>query len=122
MEGSALCPRFEKAMQLISKRWSGLIIFRLMEGPQRFCQIETALPSLSGRVLSERLKELESEGIVSRTVLPETPVRIEYALTAKGRALEPLFREVQKWAGDWIDADVASDAIGAAVPPSTERR
>jgi len=104
MEGTELCPRFERAMQIISKRWSGLIVHRLTQGPQRFCQIEAALPNLSGRVLSERLKELEQEGIVHRAVYPETPVRIEYSLTAKGLALEPVFREVQKWAGDWVEA------------------
>lgn len=98
-----LCPRFEKGMQLISKRWSGLIVFQLMSGPQRFCNIESALPNLSGRVLSERLKELEQEGIVQRTVYPETPVRIEYSLTDKGRALEPVFREMQKWTSTWLD-------------------
>jgi len=105
MEERDLCPRFERAMGIISKRWSGLIVHRLMQGPQRFCHIESALPSLSGRVLSERLKELEQEGIVLRAVYPETPVRIEYSLTEKGRALEPVFREVQKWAGDWVEAN-----------------
>lgn len=100
-----LCPRFEKGMQLISKRWSGLIVFQLLAGPQRFCNIEAALPNLSGRVLSERLKELEQEGIVRREVYPETPVRIEYSLTDKGRALEPVFCAMQKWASEWIPPD-----------------
>ncbi|WP_309120224.1 winged helix-turn-helix transcriptional regulator [Paenibacillus sp.] len=103
MEERELCPRFERGMQIISKRWSGLIVHRLMQGPQRFCNIESGLPSLSGRVLSERLKELEQEGIVHRAVYPETPVRIEYSLTPKGRALEPIFREIEKWAGEWVE-------------------
>lgn len=115
MEPSHMCPRFEKAMQLLAKRWTGLIIYCLLEGPARFCQIEAALPSLSGRVLSERLKELEQEGIVLRTVFPESPVRIEYSLTPKGRALEPLFREVQRWASDWIEE---SGADGSSAEPS----
>ena len=106
----ALCPRFEKSMQIIGKRWSGLIVHQLMQGPQRFCRIESALPNLSGRVLSERLKELEQEGIVRRAVYPETPVRIEYSLTDKGLALAPVFREVQKWASAWVDDPVASSA------------
>ena len=80
-----------------------MIVHRLLNGPQRFCQIESALPNLSGRVLSERLKELEQEGIVRRDVYPETPVRIEYSLTEKGRALEPVFREMEKWARNWVD-------------------
>ena len=113
MATTLLCPRFEKAMQLLAKRWSGLIIYRLLEGPARFCQIEAALPSLSGRVLSERLKELEQEGIVHRAVYPETPVRVEYSLTPKGRALEPLFREVQRWASDWIEVPAEAPANSA---------
>ncbi len=83
MEQSSLCPRFEKGMQIISKRWIGLIIHQLLSGPQRFCTIEDALPNISGRLLSERLKDLEHEGIVRREVFPETPVRIEYSLTKK---------------------------------------
>lgn len=97
------CPRFERGMQIISKRWSGLIVHQLMTGPQRFCNIESALPNLSGRVLSERLKELEQEGIVHRAVYPETPVRIEYSLTDKGRALGPVFEQLERWASEWVD-------------------
>lgn len=98
---SAICPRFEKGMQTISKRWVGLIIHQLLAGPQRFCMIESALP-ISGRLLSERLKELEQEGIVLRKVYPETPVRIEYSLTDKGRALQSVIHEIEKWSHEWI--------------------
>ncbi|WP_141432176.1 helix-turn-helix domain-containing protein [Bacillus sp. 03113] len=101
MSQSLLCPRFEKGMQIISKRWTGLIIFQLLSGQQRFCAIQSALP-VSGRLLSERLKELEEEGIVSRHVYPEVPVRVEYALTDKGKALEPIIREIEKWSQTWI--------------------
>ncbi|MFS8630171.1 MAG: helix-turn-helix transcriptional regulator, partial [Bacillales bacterium] len=73
MGQSALCPKFEKAMKIISQRWTGLIIYQLLSGPQRFCSIESAI-SISGRLLSERLKDLEHEGIVNRKVYPETPV------------------------------------------------
>ncbi|MFC0298632.1 winged helix-turn-helix transcriptional regulator [Geobacillus jurassicus] len=96
-----LCPRFEKAMGLLSQRWTGLIIYQLLAGPQRFCHIESAV-GVSGRVLSERLKDLENEGIVKREVFPETPVRIEYSLTEKGRALEPVMREIEKWSKTWL--------------------
>lgn len=101
MEPSSLCPRFEKGMQLISKRWTGLIIYQLLSGQQRFCAIQSALP-VSGRLLSERLKELEEEGIVNRHVYPEVPVRVEYSLTDKGMALEPVIRELEKWSQTWI--------------------
>jgi DNA-binding HxlR family transcriptional regulator len=97
---NTLCPKFEKAMNVISKRWSGLIIYQLLNGTQRFCTIESSLP-ISGRLLSERLKDLEHEGIVKRDVYPETPVRIEYSLTEKGRALETVIREMEKWSQEW---------------------
>jgi len=102
MNPSTLCPSMEKATQLISKRWAVLIVYQLLTGPQRFCTIEAALP-ISGRLLSERLKDLEQEGIVRRDVYPETPVRIEYSLTEKGRALEPLIRDIEEWARRWIE-------------------
>lgn len=79
-----------------------LIIFQLLSGPQRFCAVQSALP-ISGRLLSERFKELENEGIVDRHVYPEIPVRIEYSLTEKGLALEPIIREIQVWSQDWIE-------------------
>jgi DNA-binding HxlR family transcriptional regulator len=100
-QSSTLCPRFEKAMKIMSQRWTGLVIYQLLEGPQRFCSIESSLP-ISGRLLSERLKDLEQEGIVKREVFPETPVRIEYSLTEKGKALEPILRELEKWSQGWI--------------------
>lgn len=102
MEQALLCPRFEKGMQIVSKRWAGLIVFQLLKGPQRFSEIESALPSISGRLLSERLKDLEQEGIVKREVFPETPVRIEYSLTEKGLALEPVFAEITRWSQAWV--------------------
>lgn len=98
---STLCPKFEKAMNIFSKRWTGFIIHQLLSGPQRFCTIESSIP-ISGRLLSERLKELEQEGIVNRKVYPETPVRIEYSLTEKGKALEPFIRELENWANEWV--------------------
>lgn len=90
-------------MGFLSQRWTGLIIYQLLSGPHRFCSIETSI-GVSGRVLSERLKELENEGIVKREVFPETPVRIEYSLTEKGIALEPLMREMEKWSQHWLEA------------------
>ncbi|RCW41780.1 winged helix-turn-helix transcriptional regulator [Paenibacillus prosopidis] len=102
MDQSNLCPRFQKGMDIVSKRWTGLIIYQLLSGPQRFCAVQSALP-ISGRLLSERFKDLENEGIVDRHVYPEIPVRIEYSLTEKGRALEPVIREIQVWSQEWIE-------------------
>ncbi|WP_026576805.1 winged helix-turn-helix transcriptional regulator [Bacillus sp. UNC438CL73TsuS30] len=101
MNPSTLCPKFEQAMKLLSQRWTGFIIYQLLSGPQRFCTIESSLP-ISGRLLSERLKDLEHEGIVKREVFPETPVRIEYSLTEKGMAMESIIREIEKWSGEWV--------------------
>jgi DNA-binding HxlR family transcriptional regulator len=104
MMDKSICPRFEKAMSLLSQRWTGLIIYQLLGGPQRFCSLESSI-GVSGRVLSERLKDLENEGIVKREVFPETPVRIEYSLTDKGSALEPLMRDIEKWSQTWINPE-----------------
>ncbi|MBD2867611.1 winged helix-turn-helix transcriptional regulator [Paenibacillus arenilitoris] len=108
MEQSELCPRFQKGMDIISKRWTGLIIYQLLSGPQRFCAVQSALP-ISGRLLSERFKDLQFEGIVDRHVYPEIPVRIEYSLTEKGRALEPVIREIEAWSRNWIEKEEAAE-------------
>ncbi|MFC0212544.1 winged helix-turn-helix transcriptional regulator [Paenibacillus chartarius] len=95
---SQLCPKFETAFELLGKRWTGLIIRVLLSGPKRFKDISDLIPSMSDRMLSERFKELEAAGILIRHVYPETPVRIEYELTEKGRGLETAMNELQKWA------------------------
>jgi DNA-binding HxlR family transcriptional regulator len=96
-----LCPRFEDAFELLGKRWTGLIIKVLLSGPKRFKDISDVIPNMSDRMLSERFKELEGAGIIIRHVYPETPVRIEYELTEKGKDLELSMNEVQKWAEKW---------------------
>lgn len=101
MKETALCPRLSKALDLIGKRWTALIIYQLLEGAQRFNAIEGALP-ISGRLLSERLKELEKEGIVERKVYSEVPIRVEYSLTEKGRSLEKTVREIEEWSKNWL--------------------
>lgn len=97
---SDICPKFEAAMGLLAKRWNGLIIHQLLEGPKRFSELEHAI-LLSGKVLSDRLKELEDAGIVVRTVYAETPVRIEYDLTDRGRDLKGVLDAVADWAEAW---------------------
>ncbi|KAB7672477.1 winged helix-turn-helix transcriptional regulator [Bacillus sp. B1-b2] len=101
MNQSTICPRFERAMGILSQRWTGLIIYQLLNGPQRFCSIESSI-GISGRLLSERLKDLEQQGIVKREVYPEIPVRIEYSLTEKGHSLEPLMKELEVWSKKWL--------------------
>ena len=103
-----LCAKFHKAVELIGRRWSGAVIQLLFRGPARFAELRDAIPDISDRMLSERLRELEEEGIVARTVIPETPVRVEYALTAKGKALEPALGAIGKWAEKWAEAPSAA--------------
>lgn len=101
MEKFHMCPRFEAAFELLGKKWTGLIIRSLLNGPKRFSDIQVIIPSLSARMLTERFKELEEQGIILRTVYPEMPVRIEYELTEKGMDLEQAMNEIQKWAERW---------------------
>jgi DNA-binding HxlR family transcriptional regulator len=97
-----LCPKFHEAVELIGRRWSGALIKLLLEGRQRYCALRDAIPDISDRMLSERLKELESAGIVRRIVTPDTPVRVEYELTEKGQALEGPLLALGEWASVWI--------------------
>lgn len=105
IEDFHLCPKFESAFELIGKRWTGLIIRVLLTGPKRFRDLTEVISNVSSKVLTERLKELECEGIIARRVYPEMPVRIEYSLTEKGRALLPVLDELQKWAEKWVKVD-----------------
>ena len=84
-------------------RWTGAIIFVLLKSRCRFATLRDAIPDITDRMLSERLQELEHEGIVERTVVPETPVRVEYSLTKKGRALASAMDAIAEWAEKWID-------------------
>ncbi|PKG22450.1 winged helix-turn-helix transcriptional regulator [Niallia nealsonii] len=90
-------------MNLLGKRWIGLIVTQLLSGKKRFSDIENSLP-ISGRLLSERLKELEELGVVDRKVFPEVPVRIEYLLTDKGKELEMVINSIAAWATKWGEA------------------
>jgi DNA-binding HxlR family transcriptional regulator len=100
-----LCARFHRASELIGRRWTGAIIFVLLKSRCRFATLRDAIPDITDRMLSERLQELEQEGILERTVIPETPVRVEYALTKKGRALAAAFDAIADWSQKWIEAD-----------------
>ena len=99
----SICPRYELAIQLLGKRWTGLLLYALLEGPRRFCELTTRVEGLSDRVLSDRLRELEVEGVIERIVYPQIPVRVEYQLTEKGRALEPVVHAIHTWAEKWVE-------------------
>ena len=98
---NGVCPHFHAAIELIGKRWTGAIVSALTEGPLRFGELARAVPGLSDRLLSQRLRELEEEGLVEREVEAGTPVRVTYSLTEKGAALRPVMQELKQWARRW---------------------
>lgn len=108
---SEFCPHFHHAIEIVGRRWSGVIIRSMLAGETRFSGIAAAVPGLSDRLLAERLKELEAEGIVVREVTPETPVRIDYRLTDKGRALGAVIDAVSNWAHEWGVPDSARASV-----------
>ncbi|MFY4776879.1 winged helix-turn-helix transcriptional regulator [Metabacillus sp. RGM 3146] len=98
-----VCPNIEYAFGLLGKRWNGVIIHVLMTEPRRFKDFSDIIPNLSQKMLSERLKELESAGIIEREVIPETPVKVIYKLTKKGKGLEKVMKEVQIWGNEYCE-------------------
>ena len=96
-----VCPDFHAAIELIGRRWAGAILIALAEGPHYFAELGSAIPGLSDRLLSRRLRELEAAGLVERSVHDGTPARVSYALTDKGRSLEPALVELRSWAREW---------------------
>ncbi|HEY4279201.1 MAG TPA: helix-turn-helix domain-containing protein [Conexibacter sp.] len=102
---AACCPQYHEAIEFLGKRWTGAIVRVLMHrSPLRFSEIANAVPQLSDRLLSERMKELEARGVVARTVVPVRPARVEYSLTPMGRELEPALAALETWAQRWLPA------------------
>ncbi len=112
-EMSPFCPRFQHAVELIGRRWTGGILRAMLTGAHRFTDLAATVPGLSDRLLSERLKELETEGLLERVVYPEHPVRIEYHLTEKGRSLFPVVESLAEWAEEWVSLEDVEDAASA---------
>lgn len=102
IKDAAFCPYFHEATELIGRRWNGVILRAMLHDLAHFNEIKKAIPALSPRMLSERLKELERAGLVEREVIPSTPVRTQYQLTEKGRQLSAVFAELETWAQNWI--------------------
>jgi DNA-binding HxlR family transcriptional regulator len=103
---SRFCPKFHHAVELIGRRWSGAILNAMLPGPQCFNELLAIVPGLSDRLLTERLRELESEGLVRRSVLSGPPVRVSYEMTESGKDLEPVIRSLQEWADRWVNVEV----------------
>jgi DNA-binding HxlR family transcriptional regulator len=117
-----VCSRFHRAIELIGGRWTGAILQTLLQGKTRYAVIKAAIPDITDRMLSERLRSLEVEELVSRHVVPEGPVRVEYDLTIKGRELQDALREIGSWAERWISLDDAGSADEKAVTTRRHRR
>ncbi|MBW8058960.1 MAG: helix-turn-helix transcriptional regulator [Solirubrobacterales bacterium] len=100
-ESRGVCPHFHAAIELIGKRWTGAILCALTERPLRFGELARAVPGLSDRLLSRRLRELEDEGVVERDVEAGSPVQVTYSLTEKGAELRPAIAELRSWARRW---------------------
>ncbi len=115
----ALCETFHQAIELIGRRWTGAIISLLLQSRCRFATLRDAIPDITDRMLSERLQELESHGIVERTVIPDTPVRVEYALTKKGRGLATAVDAISDWAHKWGEIPPAAAARKSATTRRT---
>ena len=115
MDPGETCPaHYEAAMDVIGKKWTGLILKPLMEGPRRFTEISTYVPRLSDRLLSQRLQELGEKGIVERRIHDERPVRVEYLLTDKGRDLRGVLEAIVMWADRWETGDTPAPATATS--------
>jgi DNA-binding HxlR family transcriptional regulator len=91
-----------RSAEIIGSKWTALLVHDLSEGPRRFSELRRSCPGISPRTLSERLKELEQDAIVTRRSYAETPPRVEYALTDKGRALLPVIAEMRRFGRRWL--------------------
>ncbi|MGO9820444.1 MAG: winged helix-turn-helix transcriptional regulator [Solirubrobacteraceae bacterium] len=107
---SNCCPLYHEAVELVGRRWTGAILQVLMDGPMRFSEIGQAIPELSDRLLSERMKELEARGLVERTVIAGPPLRVQYELSKMGHELEPALSALGRWARRWLGEHPVSGA------------
>jgi len=108
-----ICEHFQRAAELVARRWVPQVIYAMRPGPVRYSDLKDAIPNISDALLSERLKELETAGVVLRTVEPSTPVRIRYGLSERGEELAGVLGELQIWSERW--------ATAAASPPTPVR-
>jgi DNA-binding HxlR family transcriptional regulator len=107
----AVCESFQRAAELVGKRWVPQIVWVLLDGPRRYSTIRVSIPDISDTLLSERLRELEETDIVTRNVTPSTPVLIEYSLTERGRDLAKVVDGLSSWAERWAPASTPRDPV-----------
>jgi DNA-binding HxlR family transcriptional regulator len=121
----SLCPKFQAAMEVLAKPWTGLIVVTLAEGGRalRFSELGERVPGIGDRMLSERLKELESLGVVERRVLSCRPVGVEYELTEAGKAFQDVSAAIARWGEKLLAAKAASaDPAPAATTKPTSTK
>jgi DNA-binding HxlR family transcriptional regulator len=107
------CPVCRTA-EIISGKWTLLVIRDLADGSRRFCELERSLEGISPRTLSLRLRALEEQGVVERHTYPEVPPRVEYALTGKGEALVPLIEDMRSYGRRWLPRGTSPKVPAAA--------
>ncbi|GAA3765099.1 helix-turn-helix domain-containing protein [Salinactinospora qingdaonensis] len=109
---SSYCPRYQYAATFLGRRWAFTILRALFSGHRRFSEIRSAAAGVTDRVLTERLREMETEGLIERCVCDTSPVRVEYRLTTKGAALRATVEALQEWADTWVPLETAIQACG----------
>ena len=106
---SAGCP-VEATLDLIGGKWKGVLLYRLLEGTQRFSSLKRSLPAITQRMLTKQLRELEEAGLVSRLVYAEVPPRVEYSLSPLGRSLSPIIAALRSWGENYLLRESGSEA------------
>lgn len=127
-----ICQHYRRAAEIVGRRWVPELVRVLLGGPSRYGAIRAAIPGISDHLLSERLKSLGADGLISRRVVPDTPVRVEYTLTDKGADLAAAIEALATWAERWAAAPadppqrsevrrVSRPPAAAASPPRADR-
>jgi DNA-binding HxlR family transcriptional regulator len=96
-EMQRICLNFHSAIEFIGKRWMGAVIYSLLQGPKRYNEIISSIHGISDRLLTERLRDLENEGLIIKRVITTAPKKVEYELTPAGKELEEVIKVLMKW-------------------------
>ena len=118
----ASCPYYDRAVEIIGRRWAGAVIRVMLAGRSRFSDIRNAIPGITDRVLSHRLRDLEADGVITRHIHDERPVRIEYRLTERGRALAAVVDAISAWANEWLTPELEPAGVRTVNPQESLRR
>ena len=121
-ETQGYCPVFHRAVELNGRRWNGPILRALLDGADRFGEIRSRIPGLTDRLLAQRLRELEREGVVERACPSSSATTVpHYTLTTKGHSLAPVIESIAQWAAAWEPPGSTSSAQGRSVADSRRR-